>query len=224
MPTLRAAAILAVFLIATLILIPYQWLLLKLHSPWRRTFPKCGFCKIEKKMSIEIEVLNGETSRSLAEPLLATVWPPDVVEQLVRASVVFADPDLRVLVQAEDGEVVSHVGIYRREVTWNGRKLKAGGIGGVATRAEVRGRGYASIALNAALQTLKDEGSSDFGLLFCAPKNAPFYIARGWKPFDGEVYCDQSAGRIRFEALAPYVCRIRREPLQGTIDLCGLAW
>ena len=39
MPTLRAAVILTVFLIVTLILIPWQWLLLKLRLPARRTFP-----------------------------------------------------------------------------------------------------------------------------------------------------------------------------------------
>src|SRR6202012_2396748 len=39
MPTLRAAVILTVFLMVTLILIPWQWLLLKLRLPARRTFP-----------------------------------------------------------------------------------------------------------------------------------------------------------------------------------------
>ena len=125
-------------------------------------------------MSIEIEVLNGDSSRPLAEPLLATVWPPAVVERLASAGVVFADADLRVLVQADTGDVVCHVGIYRREVKWNGRKIRAGGIGGVATRADSRGRGYASIALNAAIQTLKDEGTSDFAMLFCRPNNGPY--------------------------------------------------
>ena len=39
MPTLRAAFILAVFLIVTLVLIPIQWLLVTLRLPARRTFP-----------------------------------------------------------------------------------------------------------------------------------------------------------------------------------------
>jgi aminoglycoside 2'-N-acetyltransferase I len=176
-------------------------------------------------MSIEIEVLNGDASWPLAEPLLAAVWPPEVVERLAWAGVVFAHADLRVLIQDETGDVVSHVGIYRREVQWNGRKVRAGGIGGVATRADQRRRGYASIALNAAIQTLKDEGSTDFAMLFCEAKNAPFYMARGFKPFAGEIYCEQPPqGRVRFEAIAPYVHDIRRAPRQGTIDLCGLAW
>ncbi len=175
-------------------------------------------------MSIEIEVLNGNESWPLAEPLFEAVWPPHVREKLSWGHIVFAHADLRVLVQAESDGVVCHVGIYRREITWNGRKFRAGGIGGVVTRAAARRRGYASIALNAAIQTLKDEGATDFGLLFCEPHNAPFYMARGWKPFDGEVWCEQPQGRVRFEAIAPYVYHIKRAPPTGVIDLCGLPW
>ena len=175
-------------------------------------------------MSIEIDVLNGDESWALAEPLLDAVWPPHVLETLPWADVVFAHADLRVLVQAEPGGLVCHVGIFRREVKWNGRKIRAGGIGGVATRQDSQGRGFASIALNAAIQTLKDEGATDFAMLFCEPRLAPFYVARGWKPFDGTIYADQPGGRVRFDAIAPYVYEIRRAPRQGTIDLCGLPW
>jgi hypothetical protein len=90
--------------------------------------------------------------------------------------------------------------------------------------AQVAGRGYASIALNAAIQTLKDEGATDFGLLFCEPRNAPFYTGRGWKPFEGEIYADQPEGRVRFETIAPYVYHLKRMPPRGIIDLCGLPW
>ena len=175
-------------------------------------------------MSIEIEVLNGDASWPMAKPLFDAVWPPHVVAKLPWAGIVFAHADLRVLVQAEPEGVVCHVGIYRREVTWNGRKLRCGGIGGVATSGDFRRRGYASIALNAAVQTLKDEGATDFGLLFCEPHNAPFYMGRGWKPFDGEIFVEQPEGRVRFDAMAPYVYGIKRAPLRGVIDLCGLPW
>ena len=105
-----------------------------------------------------------------------------------------------------------------------GVRVAHGGIGGVATHVNFRRRGYASIALNAAIQTLKDEGATDFALLFCERHNAPFYMGRGWKPFEGEIYAEQRGGRIRFDAIAPYVFGLKREPLKGVIDLCGLAW
>ena len=97
-------------------------------------------------MSIEIEVLNGDASWPQAEPLYNAVWPPEVVAKLPWADTVFAHADLRVLVQDEREDVLCHVGVYRREVTWNGRKFRAGGIGGVITREESRRRGYASAA------------------------------------------------------------------------------
>ena len=102
----------------------------------------------------------------VAKPLFDSVWPPHVVEKLPWANIVFAHAELRVLVQDEAGEALCHVGIYRRDISWNGRKVPAAGIGGVLTREDARGRGYASIALNAALQTLRDEGSAAFAMLF----------------------------------------------------------
>ena len=175
-------------------------------------------------MSIEIDILNGDASWKEAEPLFNAIWPPHVVATLPWAGVVFAHAELRVLVRDEADGVVCHVGIYRREVTWNGRKLRAGGIGGVLTREDQRGRGYATIALEAAIRTLKDEGSTDFAMLFCEPKNAPFYTARGWTPFEGEIFVEQPGGRIRFTAIAPHIFDLRRKLRQGTIDLCGLPW
>ena len=177
-------------------------------------------------MSIEVEVLNGDASWPLAKPLFDAVWPPHVLATLPWGEIVFARAELRVLVQDEAGEALCHVGIYRREITWNGRKVPAAGIGGVATRADSRRRGYASIALNAAAQTLTDEGSAAFALLFCEPHNAPFYTGRGWQPFDGEIYADQpEKGRVRFEAIAPYTYDLRgRAPQSGIVDLCGLPW
>lgn len=175
-------------------------------------------------MSIEIDVVNGDASWTLAEPLFNAVWPPQVVAKLPWAGIVFAHADLWVLVKDSSDDVVCHVGIYRRDLTWNGRKLRAGGIGGVLTREDSRRHGYATLALDAAIRTLKDEGSADFAMLFCEPYNAPFYIGRGWKPFDGEIYAQQPNGRIRFEAIAPHVYDLRRTLRQGVIDLCGLPW
>jgi predicted acetyltransferase len=176
-------------------------------------------------MSIEIEILNGSASWPTAKPLFDAVWPPHVVEKLPWANIKFANADLRVLVLDESENALCHVGIYRRDITWNGRKIPAAGIGGVLTREDARRRGYASIALNAAMQTLRDEGSAAFALLCCEPHNAAFYVGRGWRPFGGEVYAEQPAGRMRFDVMEPHIFDLRgRGPQQGVIDLCGLPW
>ena len=174
-------------------------------------------------MSIEIEILTGDASWPTAKPLLNAVWPPEIVAKLPWAHTVFAHANLRILVEDSEG-LACHVGIYWRDATWNGRKVRIGGIGGVATRADCRRRGYASIALNAAIQTFKDEKATDLALLFCEPQLAAFYQARGFRAFSGEIQAEQPGGRIRFDVMQPQVYDLRRALRQGVIDLCGLPW
>ena len=133
-------------------------------------------------MSIEIDVLNGEQSWTLAEPLMKAVWPQEVLDKLPWGHIQFAQADLRVLIEQPEGGLACHVGIYFRTVIWNGRKFHIGGIGGLATRADSRGQGYASIALNAAVQTMRDHEAVQFALLFCESHNFAFYGSRGWHP------------------------------------------
>jgi predicted acetyltransferase len=175
-------------------------------------------------MSIEIDVLNGSESWPVAEPLFKAVWSPEVMAKASWRHVKWANPDLRVLIEAPSGGLACHVGIYFRTVTWNGRKFNAGGIGGVLTREDCRRQGYASVALNAAIQTLRDHEAVQFALLVCEPHNFAFYQSRGWHPFSGEIYAEQPSGKVRFEAMAPFIFDFGRAPRQGVIDLCGLPW
>ena len=175
-------------------------------------------------MSIEIDVLNGNTAWPAVKPLFNIVWSPEIMANASWGHVKWAHADLRVLVGAPGEGLVGHVGLYFREVTWNGRKLHIGGVGGVMTHPEHRRRGYASVALDAAVRTMRDREDVQFALLFCEPHNAAFYQSRGWHPFEGEVWVEQPEGRIRFEPMAPFIFHIKRSPRQGVLDLCGLPW
>jgi aminoglycoside 2'-N-acetyltransferase I len=175
-------------------------------------------------MSIEIDVLNGDASWPTVKPLFDTVWPRDVVEKLPWGDIKWANADLRVLIEAPSGGVACHAGIHFRTVVWNDRKVHIGGIGAVLTRPDCRRLGYASVALNAAIQTMRDQETVRFALLFCEPHNFAFYQSRGWHPFTGEIYAEQPGGKVRFEAMAPFVFDFGRAPRQGIIDLCGLPW
>ncbi len=171
-------------------------------------------------MSIDIEILTGAASWPTARPLLEAVWPSNDSPGNGPA---FADADLRVLLEDETG-LACHLGIHWRDATWNDRKIRIGGIGAIATRADCRRRGYASIALDAATQTLKDERATDFALLFCQPQQATFFEERRWRAFTGEIRMEpppQTGGR---DMRAPYVFDVRRAPREGVLDLCGLPW
>jgi len=176
-------------------------------------------------VSIEIEIMNGDQSWSRAEVLFETVWPEAEMKKLAWGHVRWADAQLRVFINTDEGELACHTGIFFRTVTWNGQKVHIGGIGGVATRPDCRRRGYASIALGAAVQTMRDHDAAQFALLFCEPHNLEFYSARGWHAFSGDIYAEQPEGRISFTVMAPLVFDLkRRAPQRGTIDLCGLPW
>jgi aminoglycoside 2'-N-acetyltransferase I len=176
-------------------------------------------------MSIEIEVVSGDESWSRADELLDAVWPPAEVDKLSWGHVKWANADLRVLIEADDGRLACHVGIFFRTATWNGQKVHIGGIGGVATRAEHRRRGYASIALDAATHTMRAHDAAQFALLFCDPHKSEFYQSRGWHAFTGAVDVEQPGGRIRFDVMDAMVLDLkRRAPTLGTLDLCGLPW
>ena len=103
-------------------------------------------------------------------------------------------------------------------------RLGIGGIGGVATHPDHRRHGYASVALTAAIQTLRDREDIQFAVLFCERHNEAFYEARGWHRFIGEVWCEQPDGRVRFEAMAPFVFDLKGGAGGGILDLCGLPW
>ena len=176
-------------------------------------------------MSIEIEVVSGDEGWAQADELLAAVWPLAQMDKLSWGRVTWADPDLRVMVADPDGGLVCHAGIFFRTVTWNGQKVHIGGVGQVATHPGHRRRGYASVALEAVVQTMRHHDAAQFAVLFCEPHNFEFYQSRGWQPFTGTVFAEQSGGKIRFEAMAPFVLDLkRRAPTLGTLDMCGLPW
>ena len=176
-------------------------------------------------MSIEIDVLNGDASWPLAEPLFDAVWPPEVVETLPWADVVFAHADLRVLVQTEADDVVCHVGIYRREVTWNGRKIRAGGIGGVATREDRRRQRLRQHRAQCRDPDLEGRRRDRFrAVVLRAAQRAVLHGPR-LEAVRGRDLC-RTAARAAFASplSRPMSSNIRRAPRQGTIDLCGLPW
>ena len=146
-------------------------------------------------MSIEIDIVNGNESRPRVDELMQAAWPPSEADNPSLRQVKWASADLRVLIEAADGTLVCHTGIFFRTVTWNGQKVHIGGIGGVATRPDSRRRGYASIAIEAAVQTMRDHDAAQFALLFCEPHNFEFYRSRGWQPFGRSSLCRTARGQ-----------------------------
>jgi hypothetical protein len=170
-----------------------------------------------------IEVCDGNESWPLAEPVLKAVWPPEVMATLAWRDLVFAHAVRRVLAWDDDGRLVCHVGLFVREIRWDGRPVNVGGIGGVATLPHRREQGFASTALKRAAECFA-EAKLDFGLLFCEAARFDYYHNRGWSRFHGTVTMEQPSGQARLTSLTPFVLDLRLAPRSGDLDLCGLPW
>lgn len=176
-------------------------------------------------IGVQIDIRPGDSAWEDARPLSEIVWSPQIMAGKSWRHIVWAHADERVMIR--DGRmtppIVCHVGLYFRNVLWNGRDVRAAGVGGVATHPDCRRRGYASMAMRTAAERFRDDGA-DFGLLFCEPHNFALYGGLGWREFTGEIYAEQPGSRVRFDAMTPFVLDLKHAPRDGTIDLRGLPW
>jgi predicted GNAT family N-acyltransferase len=156
--------------------------------------------------------------------LRTAVYPPEVLATLPGTQFEWTSPQWSILVWDQD-ELVSRVGLLTREVLSNGETKFIGGIGGVMTHPERQGKGYASHALSEASKICNSELGVAFALLFCRPHLVEFYKRFQWKPFEGQVFVEQSQGKIEFSANGSMVLDVKEQaPLNGILDLNGLPW
>jgi hypothetical protein len=173
-------------------------------------------------MSISVEIHDGEAGWPLAEALDRECYPPEVMATIIWRDVTWAHADTRILVRELD-KTVCHVGLYFRDGKDGEAPSRIGGIGGVMTSPAVRGRGHAGRAMRLAADMMEYQ-SCDFGLLFCEPKTIAFYERLGWRTFEGDTFCDQPSGRVKFDMMRTMVLPMKSEPRSRVIDLCGLPW
>lgn len=124
-----------------------------------------------------------------------------------------------------EGAALCYVGIILREARWNDRAVRVGGIGGVKTHPSSRGRGFATTAIQQALDFFREKGDVDFGLLVCEPDLVPFYERLGWCKFPGKLFVIQRQMTVSFTFNLPMTIPLRlQETLGGKIDLMGPPW
>jgi aminoglycoside 2'-N-acetyltransferase I len=133
-------------------------------------------------------------------------------------------PEWGVMVTDEPGGLVSYTGIVLREGRVDGDEALIGGIGGVATHPDHRGKGYAPLGMSRALDFLLERGA-DFALLVCRDELVDYYAALGWRLFEGTVLNTQHGVPEVFTFNRVMVGDlVSRAPREGTIDLRGPAW
>ncbi|MDX1996069.1 MAG: GNAT family N-acetyltransferase [bacterium] len=123
-------------------------------------------------------------------------------------------------------EWVSLIELSKREITVGGLPLLVGGIGGVYTPEQHRGKGYAHAALRRAMAFLCEEQRVAFAMLLCGDHRVSLYQGLGWQVVGNPARYQQTTGD---DVLPPefnvmvYSCGNQPWP-EGEIDFRGRPW
>lgn len=101
---------------------------------------------------------------------------------------VYTNRDLETCVlMFKDDELIGHVGITKRLVKHGDKKYLIAGIGDVAIKPGLQGKGLGKLLMKKANEVIKSQGY-ELGLLFCHPKLDSFYCGCGWiKKENGKI-------------------------------------
>lgn len=157
--------------------------------------------------------------------LALAVYPPEVSATWPGRAIEWAAHQWAVIGWDAEGVALCYVGVVLRDARWNDRAVRVGGIGGMKTHPASRERGFATKAIQRALDFCHEQGNVDFGLLVCESGLVPFYERLGWRRFPGELLVAQRQATVPFTFNLAMTIPIRlQEPLSGTIDLMGPPW
>lgn len=162
--------------------------------------------------------------------LTREVYPPHDREAWEGDRLQWAPSEIDIMVRDEDGALVSYVGIITRLGLHNDNEVTIGGIGGVKTHPEFRGRGHAAVAIDEAIGYLRSDDvphalPAAFGLLVCNESLLGYYNSIGWQLFEGTLITQQRGAPEVFEFNRVMVTSIAKQaPRDGRIDLKGPPW
>jgi aminoglycoside 2'-N-acetyltransferase I len=166
-----------------------------------------------------------ESEQAALRTLALAVYPPDVSAAWPGRAIEWAAHQWGVIAWGVDGAALCYVGVVLRDARWDYRTVKVGGIGGVKTHPDFRGRGFATAAIRRALDFFREQGDVDFGLLVCEPSLVSFYERHGWRRVLGDLFVTQHQATVPFTFNVAMTTPVRfLEPLTGAIDLLGPPW
>ena len=95
----------------------------------------------------------------------------------------------------EGDRMIAHGSVIQRRLIYRGRPLRTGYVEGVAVRADRRRRGHGAAVMAELERVIR--GAYELGALSSSEDGIPFYIARGWKRWQGLTYALTPGGIIR---------------------------
>jgi aminoglycoside 2'-N-acetyltransferase I len=135
----------------------------------------------------------------------------------------WAEPDYYAILR-RDEKLAGRLAIFDRQVSAGDVTVRVGGIGGVATKPNLRHRGVASALLSRAADFMKRQLGVEFGLLLCQPAVSPVYAKLGWSRVEGPTTFAQPGGAVRYPYLTMVLPLAGKAWPPGPIDMLGLPW
>ena len=123
-----------------------------------------------------------------------------------------------------DKELVTLLGLLKREILVGEKPVWVAGVGGVATHPNWQKRGFSSTLLNVAEKFMREEMEVPFGLLVCADERRSFYGRAGWKLIADKLFFIQNGERRSLKTSVMILPLSTEAWPSGEIDLRGLPW
>jgi GNAT superfamily N-acetyltransferase len=121
-----------------------------------------------------------------------------------------------------NGELVSHVGVLKHEVSVDGQPILVGGVGGVVTIPQAQKRGFARVLMRHVAEFFV-QWPVEAGLLFCLQRRIPLYQSLGWQLLSAPVVIQQPDGD-RESPLKVMVLPFGKPWPEGKVELNSLPW
>lgn len=121
-------------------------------------------------------------------------------------------------------QVVSHIGLLKREVTVDGAPIWVGGVGSVMTDPGFQKQGLAAALLKEANTVMRDHLQVGYGMLFCSPSMVHYYQKCGWQMIESHVEGVSRGSKIIFPFPVMSICISGQPWPKGEVDICGLPW
>jgi aminoglycoside 2'-N-acetyltransferase I len=115
----------------------------------------------------------------------------------------------------EDGAVVSHAAVVPRRLVAGGRPWRCGYVEGMATRADRRGQGLATLVMGEVNRVV--ERDHELGALSDGTGIPGFYQRFGWETWQGPTWVAAPRGRVRTAEDDGSVL-VLRTPATGGLD------
>lgn len=138
-------------------------------------------------------------------------------------SMTYASPEWYLLGYLH-GNPVTQVGVLQRTITIDNKSLLIAGVSFLITEPEYRGRGYATLIMDEAVNFVANNLGLPFGLLTCKPRLESLYSGMGWhKVNQPNVFVQPTGNRSCGGIIMVKGCGDRSWP-EGKIDFRGLPW